>query len=132
MIGIKETLAIILSVGILDGLWINANLPFYTAVYSGVQGSPLRPNLVGVVFAYVFIFTSFAFIVLPHIRASRGTFVDCLREGGLVGLCTYGIYNFTNLAVFTGYSPVVAVVDTVWGTILYTVVAAILSRISRI
>lgn len=125
----KEIIAIIAAFAILDGIWILLNLPMYKRMYSSVQcGSPMKINALGAICAYVFMFIAFAFIVLPRLRKTEGTFVDCLREGGLFGLCAYGIYNFTNLATFNNYSLKVAIIDTLWGATLYTLTALILMK----
>jgi uncharacterized membrane protein len=44
-------------------------------------------------------------------------------NGALFGFFAYLTYNATNLSVLKGYDPVVAIVDTSWGTLLGAVVA---------
>lgn len=44
-------------------------------------------------------------------------------NGGLFGFFAYLTYNATNLSVLKGYDPVVAIVDTSWGTLLGALVA---------
>ena len=46
-------------------------------------------------------------------------------NGALFGFFCYLTYDFTNLAVMKGYDPVLAVVDTIWGTVLTGTVAAV-------
>jgi uncharacterized membrane protein len=129
MVDIKTAIVIIVSVAVLDGIWISLNLPMYNRMYSSVQGSPMRVNMVGAALSYIFIFVAIAFIVAPRIKESKGTLWDCIKEGGLVGLCIYAIYNFTNLATLTNYSLNVAILDTLWGATLFTLVALILTKI---
>ena len=38
-----------------------------------------------------------------------------LIYGGLYGLTVYGVFDFTNMAIFDNYELPVAVLDTVWG-----------------
>jgi len=42
--------------------------------------------------------------------------------GGVVGLSIYGIYNFTCLSFFDKYPLSTAIIDTIWGTFLYSFV----------
>lgn len=53
-------------------------------------------------------------------------------NGAILGFFCYLTYDATNLAVMKGYDPVLAVVDTIWGTVLTGAVAgltvAIVSR----
>jgi uncharacterized membrane protein len=50
----------------------------------------------------------------------------CAREGGLVGLLTYGVYNFTNLATLSRYPLWLARLDTTWGGTLFTLVSVVM------
>lgn len=129
MVDIKTAIVIIVSVAVLDGIWISLNLPMYNRMYSSVQGSPMRVNMVGAALSYIFIFVAIAFIVAPRLKVTKGTIWDCIREGGLIGLCIYAIYNFTNLATLSKYSLTVAILDTLWGATLFTLVAFVLTKI---
>lgn len=124
---VSTALIVIVSVAILDGIWISLNFPMYNRMFSAVQGAPMRVNMLGAVGAYIFIFLSFMYLVLPRLQNNW----DCLREGGLFGLCAYGIYNFTNLALFKDYSITVALLDTLWGGALYTIVSLIVLNVAK-
>jgi uncharacterized membrane protein len=47
-------------------------------------------------------------------------------EATLLGLATYGIYDFTNYATLKNYDLSVAIMDTVWGATLFTLTTWIL------
>lgn len=40
--------------------------------------------------------------------------------GGAVGFSIYGIYNFTSLAIYKDFDSSIGIIDTLWGTTLYT------------
>jgi uncharacterized membrane protein len=40
--------------------------------------------------------------------------------GGAVGFSIYGIYNFTSLAIYKDLDSSIGIMDTLWGTALYT------------
>ncbi len=46
-----------------------------------------------------------------------------LIDGALYGFFTYLTYNATNLAVLRDYDAAVAIVDTIWGTVLGSAVS---------
>jgi len=54
-----------------------------------------------------------------------GDWQGAVLNGALFGFFTYLTYDFTNLAVLKGYDPLVAVVDTLWGTALGATVAGV-------
>jgi uncharacterized membrane protein len=41
--------------------------------------------------------------------------------GGAVGFSIYGIYNFTSLAIYKDLDSTMGIIDTLWGTALYTI-----------
>jgi uncharacterized membrane protein len=48
-----------------------------------------------------------------------------LLWGALLGLIIYGIFNFTNLAIFTNYNWTSALIDTSWGILLFGITGAL-------
>ena len=40
--------------------------------------------------------------------------------GGAVGFSIFGIYNFTSLSIYKDMDVSTGIIDTVWGTTLYT------------
>lgn len=43
----------------------------------------------------------------------------------ILGFIVYGVYNTTNLATINKYSINVTIVDTIWGTIMCTIISSI-------
>jgi len=106
-----------------------------------VQNSPLQLNWLGLGLSYACVLLLLLFVVAPRLpRASdrrrllsdrRRLLSDkslgtCAREGGLVGLLTYGVYNFTNLATLSRYPLWLARLDTTWGGTLFTLVSVVM------
>lgn len=64
-------------------------------------------------FAAVPVYIALAYLV----QISKST-----AEAGLIGLSTYAVYDFTNLATLTNYSLEFAVADSLWGGVLFMLV----------
>ena len=43
---------------------------------------------------------------------------DTLMKGFIFGVVVYGVFDFTNLAIFSNYPFSTAIIDTLWGGIL--------------
>ena len=43
------------------------------------------------------------------------------KQAFVYGLCIYGVYDFTTLALLKGYDWKFAVADTLWGGILFVI-----------
>jgi uncharacterized membrane protein len=52
-----------------------------------------------------------------------------MKEAFLTGMCVYAVYDFTVLAAFKEYPFYMAVADTIWGGVLFTLVYWIRERL---
>ena len=108
----------------LDYVWLTLNKSSYNKLVRSIQGSDLMVNAIPAGIAYALMFVGLVFIVIPMIRMSKDySFVNIFKIAGTFGLCVYGIWNMTNMAIFNKYSVKVAVMDTMWGVFIYTLLA---------
>ena len=127
-----EDITIIIIVAILDGLWIGFNQSMYIKAFEKVQNHRVNVNLVSAMLSYVLVFVLLKFIVLPLIKCSKDfSLLNCIKIAGLTGVCTYGIFNATNLALLKYYDVKVALIDTLWGGFLFTVVSYVVLNIHQ-
>lgn len=85
-----------------------------------IQGSQLKLNLIYATIVYLFVCIQlYTFIIVP--KAS-------LQHAFLLGASTYAIFEFTNMAIFKEWSYQMAIIDTLWGGILYSLSTYILRR----
>ena len=125
-------LIVIISVAILDGIWISSNISMYSALYTRVQcGKPMRVKMDGAIMAYIFLVIVMIIFVPPLVKDTDKSLLSSLQTAGLLGACIYGIYNFTNLATLAGYSLKAAMIDTLWGTILFTIVGWLIANYGK-
>lgn len=82
-----------------------------------IQGSPLRLRMSGAIGAYLFIALVLNYFILIPNKSPFDAFI--------LGMCIYGIFDFTNLAIFKNYTLQTALVDTIWGGILFMFVTKI-------
>jgi len=118
---------------VLDVAWIAMNVSAYSSVILNVQKSPVRLRTDYAIIAYLFILFSVIYVAIPFTTQSikKG---DSIRSisietkllksfmyGGAVGFSIYGIYNFTSLAIYKDLDSTMGIIDTLWGTALYTI-----------
>ncbi|WP_019197671.1 DUF2177 family protein [Afipia birgiae] len=100
---------------VLDFVWLSRAASFYRFELGGLLAE--RPNLIIAGFFYALYISGI--LVLAVLPAERnGSWITALLLGGLLGLVAYGTYDLTNLSTLEGWSPKVALVDLVWGTLL--------------
>jgi len=83
-----------------------------------------EPNMMAAAVFYMFYILALCIIVLyPQIKA-EASIGHIFLLGALLGLMAYGTYDFTNLALFKGYTLDTALVDFTWGGFLTGSVSA--------
>lgn len=87
-----------------------------------IQFKIIKPNMEYALPAYILLILSIIIYVLPNIK-SDNILLDSIKYGGLLGLIIYGIFDLTNLVMFEKYSFNVAIIDMIWGSILFTLVS---------
>ena len=98
-----------------DYIWLSRAMGFYRNSLGNLLAE--KPNLLAAAAFYLIYFVGIVvFAVMPAAR--NGGRVAALSLGGLLGLVAYATYDLTNLATFSRWPLVVAVVDMVWGTFL--------------
>jgi len=102
---VKTVLLLIL----VDLLWLGTGGIFARSMYERIQGSPFSMRYVAALVVYVLL----AYMLLQ---------TTSYRQAFLWGAAIYGVYDFTNLAVFERYDWKFALADTMWGGILFMIV----------
>ena len=111
----------------LDFMWISFNMTAYSNTILKIQKSALEPRLEHTIIAYIIIYFSVIYVAIPFtvLNIKKGEAIEnkllkSLMYGGAVGFSIYGIYNFTSLAIYKDMDVSVGIMDTLWGTTLYT------------
>jgi len=111
----KDIKQIILSAVILlvlDFFFLSANSKAFGEEIAAVQRVALQLQPAGIVICYLFIISGLYYFILREHRSPLDAF--------LLGIVIYGIYESTNFATFKKWNPALAVMDTLWGGILYS------------
>ena len=115
---------------VLDVAWIAMNVSAYSSVILNVQKSPVRLRTDYAIITYLFILFSVIYVAIPFTTQSikkgdnisiETKLLKSLMYGGAVGFSIYGIYNFTSLAIYKDLDSTIGIIDTLWGTALYTI-----------
>ena len=133
MLSIRHYIVVLILIAIGDGIWIGSNMKMYNDATVAIQGSDIRMNPYGAIISYVCLYALLVLFAVPMVLDKVGgpkmSWLDklfvSLRYGGLLGLLTYGIYNFTCLAILKKYPMKVAILDTLWGGMLFTIVCLV-------
>lgn len=131
---IKIYIFAIIFLTIIDAIWIYINKYTYNTLVKGIQGSDMKLNIYGALIAYPLMYMGLILFIFPLIKndPSKNKLILALKYGGLFGLIIYGVFNATNLAMFTNYNIFIALKDTMWGTFAYFITTYITLMIFNI
>lgn len=106
---------------VLDVGWLTARTATNGSMFAALQGSPLSIRWPAAILCYI------VMIVGLWWFAVRGTasWQAAAANGAGLGALVYGVYDLTNHATLQRFPFSYAVVDWIWGTALFAVVAAV-------
>jgi uncharacterized membrane protein len=112
---------------IIDTLWLTLNKSTYFASIKSIQGKEAQIKIHYAIVAYLIMVISIIFIAIPFtsqsVNAKDSSMTKLYKSilyGGSIGFVIYGIYNFTSLAIYDNYELKIGLMDTAWGTFLYS------------
>ena len=91
--------------------------PVFDKTVAVIQNSSLIVNIAPAVFTYILMAILLNYFIISVNKSVFDAFI--------LGFCTYGIFDFTNMAIFKKYNLKTAITDTLWGAILFFAVTTI-------
>lgn len=91
--------------------------PVFDKTVAAIQNSALVVNIAPAVFTYILMAILLNYFIISVNKSPFDAFI--------LGFCTYGIFDFTNMAIFKKYNLRTAITDTLWGAILFFTVTSI-------
>jgi uncharacterized membrane protein len=109
---------------VIDFVYLNLIKNYFVNQVKIVQGSPLKINLLGTVLCYIFLIFGINYFIIKPKKSAYDAF--------LLGILIYGVFETTNYALFSKWSPLTVIMDTVWGGILFALVTFIINKLRSI
>lgn len=112
-------LVTVISVFILDMIWLGVIAKNTYDQNIGMllrkSGEVMTPVWWSAAVVYVCIALGILFFVLPK---ANGDYTVALTAGALLGVVTYGIYDFTNYSILANWPLKITFIDFFWGIVL--------------
>jgi uncharacterized membrane protein len=108
---IKEIIISSIALLILDGAYISLNQRAFENQIASVQRVILQVNLLGAIICYFFLIFGLNYFIISKKRT--------LLDAFLFGLIIYAVYDSTNYALFKQWKPLLAIMDAIWGGLLF-------------
>ena len=116
---------------LIDAPYLYLNKDLYLAATKAISGRGYTNRWYSVVLVYLAIAVGIAVLAVPNIRttSARTLILDSLKWGGALGLAAYATFDFTAHFMFADWTLRIAVMDTIWGTLLCSLAAGVVALI---
>jgi uncharacterized membrane protein len=108
----------------IDFVYLNVMKGYFSNQIKMVQGSPLKVNFLGVAICYIFLIVGINYFIIKPRRSVTDAF--------LLGIVIYGVYETTNYALFSNWSIISVIIDTLWGGLLFASTAYVVEKLKNI
>ena len=114
---------------VLDFCWIGLFMGGqYNRMVPLIQGSKMVMNYYSAFLAYLLMIVGLQVFVIPNINP-RKLLTSSLKYGFLFGIILYGVYDLTAGAVFKKWDFKLAIMDILWGGLVYFLTCLITFKI---
>jgi uncharacterized membrane protein len=90
---------------------------------SSIQGKKMVMKLAPAIVVYASLVAAWWFFIYREIE--KYSFKENVFRAGLLGFFIYSVYDFTNLALIDGYRIDLAIIDSLWGGILFMITTSL-------
>ena len=107
-----------------DFIYLNLIKDYFLNQIKLVQGSEPKLNYLGIVLCYIFLIAGINYFIIKPRKSVSDAF--------LLGIVIYGVYETTNYALFSNWSIISVIIDTLWGGLLFASTAYVVEKIKNI
>lgn len=98
---------------LVDSVYLYSTKDLTRKTVQAIQKDNLILQPIPTILCYIILVSSiYYFIILKQAP---------IQEAFLLGFFIYGVFETTNLAIFKKWSPILAMIDTIWGGVLFTI-----------
>jgi uncharacterized membrane protein len=106
---------------VIDGIYLYHIKNYFRRQIEDIQQTPLHINILSTVGVYVLLVVGLNYFILQPRKSVKDAF--------LLGIVIYGVYEFTNSALFTKWKLLTVLMDTLWGGCLLAITTWLMKKI---
>ena len=101
---------------VVDFLYLSSTSKFFNNVVKNIQGKEIEFKMLGAVICYILLVLGLNYFVLLDKKLGKK---EKIIRAIILGVVIYGVFESTNLAIFTNWTLNALLIDTIWGGILF-------------
>lgn len=102
---------------LLDSVYLTLIGKAYSQQIFNIQKLPMKVNFSGALFSYLFLIIGLNYFIILKNKSAL--------DAGILGTVIYGVYDATSYAVLKDWDKTLAIIDTLWGGVLFTMTTLI-------
>tara|TARA_Y100000816_G_C26020782_1_gene534026 strand:+ start:620 stop:997 length:378 start_codon:yes stop_codon:yes gene_type:complete len=106
-----------------DYVYLSLMKDYFNTLIKKIQGKNIKFNLLGAIICYIFLILALNYFILNEKKTPL--------HAVILGLCIYGVYESTNLAIFEKWDFETLIIDTLWGGVLFGIVTFLTQYIDK-
>lgn len=114
-------LTILLIMLLFDSVYLFLTKSIFGEMVAKIQRTAIQFRLEGAIIVYLLLGIGLYYFIVKPGRSAW--------EAALLGLVIYGTFDFTNYTMFKNYDLKVAIMDTVWGSLLFALTTLALAQV---
>lgn len=111
----------------IDAPYLYATKNMYQQKIQRISGKPLTKRYYSGLVVYLAIALAMVIFALPRIRKDN-IVLDSITYGGILGVTTYAVFDFTTHFMFEGWDIGISVFDSLWGGVLCSLATMIITK----
>ena len=121
---------------ILNVFYIIFTKNYWNDIVYKIQQKEIKKKPIYILVAFSFILIGWIyFIYMPYYHyfgknIEYKKLKDLLLHAFILGIISYGVFNFNNLGLFDDYPVSMAIADTLWGGVVYIIITLITLEVS--
>ena len=108
---------------LIDAIYLNFVTPYYNKMFIKIQGSGISINWLGFILSYISLIAGLYYFILKQNKSPYEAF--------LLGLFVYSVYDTVNFATFKNWDLKLALIDSIWGGILFSLITYLTYKITK-
>jgi len=96
---------------LIDMVYISNIKGKYNEMITNIQGSEMKTRILPAIICYIFLIFGVYYFIIKGNRKPIDAFY--------LGVVIYGVYNSTAYALIDNWSKEIAIMDTIWGGVLF-------------
>ena len=126
---IKDIIIFTVLVLLIDSIYLKNIVGEFSKMVNKIQGSHIDTNIQAAAVVYVAMVVVWYVFIWSEMK-NKGLKQSVIRAG-ILGVCTYAIFDFTNMAIFKDYRLDLSIMDSVWGGVLFALCTYLVHLVGR-